>query len=329
MKRIFVTGATGFIGSELTKRLLKEGHQVTALYRSAGKATSFSGSDNIRLLKGDLLDEKALHTAMQDCDEAYHLAAFAAMWAPEPGIFEKLNFEATRRLLEIAREKGVKKVVVTSTAGVAGPSTGQEVAEDTERKVDFFNEYERTKWQSEEFIRHWDSGPMQVAIVNPTRVFGPGLLSVSNGVTRMIDLYLRGRFRILPGKGHRIGNYAYIEDVVNGHLLAMEKGRHRERYLLGGHNVSYFSFFETLAQVAGRKYRQIPLPPQAIFLLSKFMLWRANRFGIPPLITPQWVARLNNYDWAVSSQKAKNELGYQITPFEQALENTVHWLTNK
>ncbi|HQU60391.1 MAG TPA: NAD-dependent epimerase/dehydratase family protein, partial [Saprospiraceae bacterium] len=322
MKKIFVTGATGFIGRELTKRLSEEGHQVTALYRSVVKANALS-QDNIRLLKGNLLDETTLHTAMQDCDEVYHLAAFAAMWSSDPRIFDKLNFEATRRLLEIAREKGVKKVVVTSTAGVIGPSIEKEVTEDTERNVDFFSDYERTKWQSEEFIRQWDSGPMQVAIVNPTRVFGPGLLSISNGVTRMIDLYLRGRFRILPGKGHRIGNYAYIEDVVDGHLLAMEKGRHRERYLLGGNNVSYSNFFETLGQVGGRKYRQIRLPPQAILLLSKFMLWRANQFGVPPLITPQWVDRFNNYDWAVSSQKAKNELGYQITPFKQALESTV------
>ena len=165
-----------------------------------------------------------------------------------------------------------------------------------------------------------------MVIVNPTRVYGPGLLSVSNGVTRMIDLYIRGKFRVLPGKGHRIGNYTFIEDVVEGHIRAMDKGRHRERYLLGGHNVSYNDFFWVLSESTGIRYRQIPIPPRLLTVASHFMLWRARHFGVPPLITPRWADRFNNYDWAVSSQKAVQELEYEITPLREGLTRTAEWL---
>lgn len=325
MKNIFITGATGFIGRELAMQLAAEGRHVKALFRSESKAADLD-QDKIQLIKGDLLAADTLRAALQDCEEVYHLAAHAAMWAPDPRTFERLNFEATRLLLDLAREAGVRKVVVTSTAGVIGPSDDRAVHEDTERTVNFFSEYERTKWLAEEYIRQWDSGPMEVVIVNPTRVYGPGRLSVSNGVTRMINLYIQGKFRVLPGRGHRIGNYAFIEDVVAGHRLAMEHGRRRERYLLGGVDVSYSGFFQKLAQVTGRQYRQITLPPQLLDLTARFMLWQAQRFGIPPLITPGWADRFNNYDWAVSSRKAETELGYRITPFELGLEKTVNWL---
>lgn len=324
MKKIFITGATGFIGQALTRRLTKEGHEITALYRSRSKIPDLPAR-NLRWVKGDLLQTGSFRSALQDCDEIYHLAAHAAMWSPDPGIFEKLNVEATRNILEMARAAGVRRVLVTSTAGVIGPSHGEAVDENTKRQVEFFSEYERTKWRSEQFIRQWDGGDTEVVIVNPTRVFGPGLLSVSNGVTRMIDLYVRGRFRILPG-GNRIGNYSYIEDVVEGHLLAMEKGVHRERYLLGGENIRYEDFFEILARVSGRQYWQLPIPSPVLQLAARFMRWRADRFGTPPLITPGWADRFTNYDWAVSVKKAERALGYRTTPLERALAETVGWL---
>lgn len=328
MKKIFITGATGFIGQELTKRLAGEEHQVRALYRSKAKATSLL-HNNIELVKGDLLDTAAIRKGLQDCEEVYHLAAYAAMWSPDPKVFERLNLEVTRQLLEAAKNAGVRKVVVTSTAGVIGPSDEQAVDESTPRKVDFFSEYERTKWLAEEFISEWESGSTQVVIVNPTRVYGPGLLSVSNGVTRMIDLYIRGKFRVLPGKGNRIGNYTFIEDVVEGHIRAMDKGRHRERYLLGGHNISYTDFFSVLSEVTGRRYRQVPLPPHLLTAVSQLMLWRATYLGIPPMITPRWADRFNNYDWAVSSQKAVQELEYKITPLQEGLKRTTEWLETR
>lgn len=326
MKNIFITGATGFIGSELVKKLAGEGHQLKALYRSEAKAKALK-FENVELIKGDLLATSALEKAIEGCDEVYHLAAYAATWAPNPNIFHQVNFEATRHILEIARKAGVKKSLITSTAGVIGPSHEKKlVDENTKRKVGFFGEYERTKWLSEQHILNWDGGDMKVVMVNPTRVYGPGLLSKANSVTRMIDSYLKGKFRVMPGSGKRIGNYAFVQDVVDGHILAMEKGRHKERYLLGGNNVSYIEFFDELSKVAGKKYSQFPIPPQFLTLAARFMLWRAEWFGKPPMITPDWARKFNNYDWAVSSRKAEAELDYRITPFAEALQQTVEWL---
>lgn len=327
MKKIFVTGATGYIGQELCRELAARDYSVIGLYRSERKAGMLRDS-GIELIKGDLLDIGGLEDVLKDCDEIYHLAAFAAMWAPEPGMFFKVNVQATIDLLTMARDANVKRVVVTSTAGVLGPSNGEVIDENSEREIDFFSDYERTKHMSEDYIMSWDTGNMEVIIVNPSRVFGPGLLSTSNGATRMIQKYIKGNFRIKPGDGQRIGNYCFVDDVVKGHIKAMEKGRHKERYILGGNNVTYEEFFRVLSEVAGKKYRQIAIPVPLIKMLARIHLMRANIFGVPPLITPKWADKFNNHHWALSSQKAKQELDYHITPLEKALHKTVEWLNN-
>lgn len=325
MKNVFVTGATGYIGQELCRELAARDYLVKGLYRSEGKANALRDT-SVQLVKGDLLDMDSIEEVLEDCDEIYHLAAFAAMWAPEPGLFYKINVQATIDLLTMARDANVKRIVVTSTAGVLGPSNGEIVDENTEREIEFFSEYERTKHMAEQFIMAWDSGDMEVVIVNPSRVFGPGLLSISNGATRMIQKYIKGNFRVKPGNGKRIGNYCFVEDVVQGQILAMEKGRHKERYILGGNNVTFEQFISTLSKVSGKHFRQIPIPVPLIKLAARFYLMRAKMFGIPPLMTPKWADKFNNYHWALSSQKAEQELDYRITPLEKAMQKTVKWL---
>ena len=326
MAHILITGATGFIGTSLALKLANAGHNIHALYRSEAKAKKLQ-HPNIQLFKGDVLNEKSMSLAMESCTQIYHLAALANLWAKDADSFTRVNVEATRNLLEMAKAKDVQRLVITSTAGVIGPSTkGQFVDENTIRTTPHFGDYEITKKRAEDFISTFDAGKMKVVIVNPTRVYGPGELTVSNGVTRMVKLYLEGKMRFIPGKGDKIGNYVFVEDVVDGHILAMEKGRHKERYLLGGENILYADFFEKLAAVSGKKYRQFNIPTSIIFSMAHFMEWRATKFGIPPLLTPDWARKFLHYDWNVSSQKAEKELGYKITSLEEGLRKTVAWI---
>ena len=135
-----------------------------------------------------------------------------------------------------------------------GPSGEKPVEESDERIGEPFTEYEVSKTQAEALCREYcNKYNMHIVIVNPPRVYGPGIITESNAVTRLVKLYMAGKWKIMPGDGKRTGSYVYIDDVVNGHILAMQKGRSGERYTLGGENASYIEFFNLLATLTGKK----------------------------------------------------------------------------
>ena len=325
-KNIFITGATGFIGQKLALRLANEGHQVTALIRSKHKSKGLV-HPSITLVEGDLFNTDALTAGMQDCHEVYHLAAFANVWAKDD-TFQKVNIQGTINILDIAKKQKVQKVVVTSTAGVIGPALNGPVNEETPRKVDFFTDYERTKYESELKIKEYTENGLHVVIVNPTRVYGPGPLNVSNSVTKLVKQYINGKWKFIPGDGHSTGNYVFVDDVINGHILAMEKGKSGERYLLGGDDATYHELFDTIAEIGGKKYKLYKMPLEVMLTFAKFQLFLANNFGRVPMITPGWVKKYY-YQWSVSSAKATGELGYQITSLKDGIGKTVDWLNEE
>lgn len=325
-KRIFITGGTGFIGQKLAKNLADEGHEVVALIRSKNKAQDLH-HERISFVEGDLFSTDALNAGMEGCDEVYHLAAFASVWAKDD-TFEKVNINGTLNILDVAKARGVKKTLVTSTAGVIGPAIDGPVHEDTPRQVDFFTPYESSKYESELKIKEYVQNGQHVVIVNPTRVYGPGPLNVSNSVTKLVKQYIEGKWKFMPGDGMSTGNYVYVEDVINGHKLAMQNGRAGERYLLGGEDATYHELFDTIAQIGGKKHRLYKMPLGVMLTFGKMQLFMAENFGRQPMITPGWV-RKYLYEWRVSSEKARNELGYQITPLKEGIQETVNWLRNE
>lgn len=322
--KVFITGATGYIGQRLALNLADAGHQVRALVRSPAKAGTIQ-HPNISFIEGSLSDGPALEAGTAGTDAVFHLAAYARVWAADPATYENINVEGTENVLQAALNNKVKKVVVTSTAGVVGPSGRAPAAEDSERQAPFFNEYEETKHRSEQVCREYARRGLEVVVVSPARVYGPGLGSESNPVTKLIDRFVHGSWRWVPGDGKGIGSYAFIDDVVAGHLLALEKGRSGEVYLLGGENASYSNFFGKLQQVSGVRKRLIHVPLGVLLLLSNLMVLWARLTRKPPLITPKWV-RKYLYDWEVSSQKAINELGYPVTSLEEGIAQTIVWL---
>jgi nucleoside-diphosphate-sugar epimerase len=324
--KYFITGITGFIGSNLVRYLLAEGHQVNAIVRNLQDAIEFH-QPNLQLFQGDLHDKRMLLSGMEGCTIAFHLAAFAKPWAQDPRTFYKINVEGSANIFESAKESGVEKVVFTSSAATMSPSEGITPAdESTHRVVPFFNEYENSKSEAEALAIDFSVNGLSVVIVNPSRVYGPGPINASNSITKMIRGYCNGKWRIIPGDGRRIGNYVFIDDVIKGHILAAEKGRAGERYLLGGENLCFDDFFGTLQKVSGINRKMIHLPLCVMSSVAKFMEWQHPLTGIPPAITPSWV---NKYlcDWCLSSAKAERELGYTITSFKEGVRRTIHWLT--
>ncbi|MGD1841856.1 MAG: SDR family oxidoreductase [Thermonemataceae bacterium] len=323
--KIFITGATGYLGEQLTKKLLTQGHTICALIRSPKKAAQLAQPPNVELYEGDLLQPDKIRKAMQGCEQAYHLAAYAKVRSKDPHTFYKINVEGTRNVLEAAKAQEVKKIVVTSTAGVLGPAVNGVVHEESPLAIPLSTDYEKTKLPSEKEIQKYVAAGLNAVIVNPTRVYGPGQLSESNATTKLIHQYTTGKWRFLPGDGQSVGNYVYIEDVVAGHCLAMEKGKAGERYILGGENASFQKFFQTIREVTSVSYQLYQLPIWLMMAFAKIQRWRANTFGKPPLITPPFVRRYL-YNWVLSTEKAERTLGYQPTALKTGIRKTVDWL---
>ncbi len=322
--RVFVTGSTGFIGAALVRKLVSEGYDVVCLYRNPEKMKNIL-TEKVEPVKGDILDFNSLTEACRGCERLFHLAAFTGVWSRNRELIRRLNVEGTRNVMKAALQTGIRDIVFTSTAGVIGPSSYSPANEETERTTGFFTLYEETKAEAENVIADYVKKGLNIRTVNPTRLYGPGELNAGNSVTRIIKMYLEGKWHFVIGDGNSTGNYVFIDDVVKGHLLAMEKGKAGERYLLGGENISYNGFFKLLEEITGIKNRLFRLPVSLSLAFAGTAVAFAYITGIEPFITPGHVRRYS-YHWQVSSDKAIKELGYSLTPLRIGLEKTVDWL---
>ena len=337
-EKVFLTGACGFIGTRLLEALVGRGQAVRALSRRPNlkpePPPGFGWTDGgpmasplVEWVRGDITDRESLLRGMEGCSQVYHLAAYAKNWAPDPKTFFEMNVQGMRNVFDAAAQLGVQRVVWTSTCLTLGPSRpGEVVDEDTPRLSDHcFVDYERTKCTAEaEAIGRAGEG-FPVVVVNPNRVYGPGHLTEANSATLLIDRYDRGTVPVLPNLGIDIGNWVLIDDVVQGHLLAMEKGRIGQRYILGGENASLARLFELVDQISGKRHFKVPMLRIIPLIFAHFQQIRARWLGIYPQITPGW-ARLYMTDWAQSSAKAERELGYRPTPLAEGLRLTYAWL---
>lgn len=321
---ILVTGATGFIGSRLTIELSRQEQSIHLLCRNTPTLPEFQKS-NIHIFKGDITDMESIKRSMEGVERVYHLAAYARLWAKDTSIFTKINVEGTRNVLMAAKSTGVKKVVYTSTAGVIGPSGDKPMKETDSRITGFFNLYESTKNEAEELALGFADQGLPVCVLNPSRIYGPGFDTGSNPFTKIIEMYLKGQWKIIPGSGEDIGSYPYIDDVVDAHLKAMQKGRSGERYILGGVNATFNEFISLVKKHSGidRTLRHVPF--FALSGLSYLMLLNARITGKYPLITPDWVAKYK-YHWALDSSKAIGELDYKIRSLDDGIKETVDWV---
>jgi farnesol dehydrogenase len=323
--KYFLTGISGFIGLNLARQLVTDGHTVNAIIRGPAPE-EFKDNPAVRFFKADLQSIEKLKEAMEGCEMAFHLAAFARPWSKDPGDFQRVNVEGAANVFEAALACGLKKVIFTSSAATMSPSDGQEPANEfTTRSVPYFNPYESTKAEAERLAQAYCQKGLPVVIVNPTRVYGPGPINASNSLTRMIDGYRKGSWRIIPGDGKNIGNYVYIDDVVHGHMLASQKGKPGEKYILGGENLTFDELFSILGNITGTRRRMLHLPLVIMTITSRLMVWQNSVTGIPPAITPDFVKKYMNH-WSLSSDKAISELGYKVTSFETGAGFTLEWL---
>jgi len=323
--KIFMTGASGFIGSNLAARLAADNHQLTIMLRDPSKADEYL-SMGLKIIYGDRSGKEKLKSGMENCDWVFHLAGYTKPVSQDPHLPFRTNVTGTINVIEAAKEQSVKKVIITSTAGTLGYSfNGITVDETVTNNPHYNTEYERTKAFSEKAALDYNSDDLEVVAVNPTRVFGPGKITLSNSVTRIINLYGKGLWRIIPGDGNAIGNYVFIDDVVRGHILAATYGKGGERYLLGGENISYNDFFDTLGDLYDRKRKLVRIKEPSLKRIVKMAGIYSRLTHKPAFVTEEWIDKyLRN--WIVSSNKARTQLNYEITPFREAAKKTILWL---
>lgn len=325
--KVLITGANGFLGAKLARRLASAGHEVRALVRRPGENPDLQ-YPQIEEVKGDVRDRDAVHAAMQGIQQVFHLAALSTDWAADLRDFYTINAWGTVNVMEAALAAGVEKVVNTSSAGTIGPPDPGNVFPVDEhhiRTVNFFIDYESSKLIADERVLRFALAGLNVVSVNPTRVFGPGPLERKNGYLLLINNYLTKKVAIYPAFKTQLANFVHIDDVVEGILLAMDKGRRGETYLLGGANVSFLDLFATLENITGRRTMTIGVPKAVLGFAAGMARFVARFTGKAPLLTRQWL-RKASFSWPVSSEKAIRELGYAPMDYETSIRKTVEWL---
>ncbi len=324
--RYFLTGGSGYVGFSLLKKLSESGHEIVALVRNP-QNSEFMQLPGVTLVKGDVTDPEIVKSAMAGCDGVFHLAAHAKVWDKDPGNFDRINVQGTVHVLQAALENHIPKVVHCSSAGVHGPSVDGMITEKSSRKTEYYNPYDRTKAEAFDVAIQFAQKGLNVTIVSPTRIYGPIFHRKADAVTLLIQKFATENWRWVPGSGKQIGNYVFMDDVINGILLAMEKGRAGEEYLLGGENLSYDGFFQHMAEAGKIKRRLVHIP---VFLLkiATYIQKLKPLFGAEPVMTPDWTAKIK-LDWIIDIQKAKSELGYTVTPTAEAMRNTIEFFRQK
>lgn len=325
--KVFVTGATGYLGRYLVVKLANLGYIVHALVRDPEKSV-LNPHENIKIFQGDLSDEMSINRAMQGCENVFHLAAFTDLKCTQIDKFHEVNVVGTRNVLLAARENGIKRFVFTSSLSVFGPSNGKfPITEKQPRLCSFQNDYELTKAMAEDLVLKENKNGMQTIVLNVSRIYGPGDPGFSNGVNKFIEIIMNKKRLFFPSRIWVETNYVFIEDVVQAHINALQLGTSGEKYIVGGINSTYSQFISTIKQISKSSCKVIKINYQLIKALlginRLFMMVLGRRNIIsPPVLDSLFTNR------KASSQKGVTQLKYRVTSLAAGVEKTVSFLNN-
>ncbi len=319
--KTLVTGASGFVGSAVVRRLLREGHDVRVLVRPSSGRSNLRDLD-VQLAEGDLTWPDSLQPACAGCDALFHVAADYRLWAPVPQQLYQANVEGTRAILEAACQAGISRIVYTSSVATLGiPGGGVPGDEQTPVCLDdMIGHYKRSKYLAEEVAREFAARGAPVIIVNPSTPIGPRDIKPTP-TGRIVRDAMLGRMPAYVDTGL---NVVHVDDVAEGHWLAFQKGMPGERYILGGENLSLRTLLAEIADIAGRRPPHWRLPHAAVMPVAYMAEAWARLTGLPTIATVEEV-RMSRKQMFFSSVKAGRELGYQPGPARQALEDAVAW----
>jgi len=319
--KTLVTGATGLIGSSLVRELLNDNVEVKIMVRENSDTGNIDGLD-VEKAYGDIRDGESVKAALQGCGTFYQTAALYVFWTPDSKVLYDINVEGTKIALNAALEHGIEKVVYTSSIAAVGNSGPNKLAnEDIE--FNFWNtgdHYIRSKYLGEVEAKKFCDKGLPVVIVNPAGVIGVRDIKPTPSGQIILDVLNKKMPAYLDGGM----NFVDVEDVARGHILAAQKGRIGERYILGNENLTLKDFFGLIGEVSGVQPPRLKLPYSAAIALAYMYKFGSQITRKPPVITPAGVRMASKYTYYDVS-KAVNELGLPQTPIKTTVEKAVNW----
>jgi dihydroflavonol-4-reductase len=318
MPRTLVTGATGFIGSHVVRLLVERGDEVVVTVRRHPALEQVDGLDglDVRAVRADILDRRAVRRAMKGVDRVFHIAGTTDLRAPRAVVFSVV-VEGTRIVLEEALRAQVQRAVYTSSAGAVGPARAGRTADETAAWAGgrYSIPYLDAAHDAETIALRMVGRGLPLVIVNPAHVLGAG--DPGRSSTTLVRRFLR---REIPAYVDGTLNVVAVQDVARGHLLADERGRVGERYILGNRNFTMTRLFADLGRLSGVEPPALKLPVVAAMALAA----AGRRLGQTSLPTPDEI-RAASLNWSFSNRKAKRELSWGTSPHEDCLEETIEW----
>jgi len=319
--RLFLTGATGFVGSHIAALAAEQGADLRLLTRRSSNLSNLP--KNAELVQGDLREPSAFASALRGCDALIHVAADYRLWVPDPAEMYKANVEGTRELLRLAREAGVPRVVYTSSVATMGFRKDRSVVDEQTpvAESDMIGHYKRSKWMAEQVAIEAARAGQEVVILNPTTPIG-SMDTKPTPTGRIVVDFLNRKFPAYVETGL---NLVDVEQIAQMHLLALERGRPGERYILGGENLTLKQILDRLAAITG-----LPSPtmkvPHAVAMAFAFFdeTFTGKLRGKEPRATMEAVRMGRKMMWA-SSANAERELGWCVLPVEDALRAACRW----
>ncbi len=320
--KVLVTGASGFVGSAVARKLATAGYSVRALVRSTSPRAHLAGVP-LEFAEGDLLDAASVARAMKDVRYVFHVAADYRLWAKDPNEILRNNLFGTQNIMEKAKEAGVERIVYTSSVATLALTKGGDPVDETVPLLEqnAIGTYKRSKVIAERLVEKMiaEQG-LPAVIVNPSTPIGPSDVKPTP-TGRIIVEAARGRIPAFVDTGL---NLVHVDDVADGHLAALKKGKTGERYILGGENVSFADMLGEIARIVGRKAPRIKLPRGPLMPLAFGAEQIAKFTGKEPFVTMDGL-RMSRYRMFFRTEKAERELGIKARPFAQGLEDAIRW----
>ena len=320
--RVFITGATGFVGSHVARAYAEEGAQLRLLTRSSSRLAAVEGLD-AEIVQGDLRNAAALRSVVRDCDAVVHVAADYRLWVRDPAEMYAANVEGTRELLRIAREEGVGRFVYTSSVATMGfRSDGTIVDEESPVSLgSMIGHYKRSKYLAElEAIQAAQAG-QHIMILNPTTPIGAGDAKPTPTGRIVVD-FLNRKFPAYVDTGL---NLVDVDEVARMHYVALERGVAGERYILGGENLSLKQILDKMAAMTGLPSPTMKVPHSVAMGFAFFDEWITGRLrGREPRATVEAV-RMGKKKMFASSAKAQAGLGFKIVSVDPAIRAAMDW----
>ena len=323
MKKALVTGAAGFIGSHVVRELLTENIEVRAMVRPGEPLGNLSGLE-IEIVHGDILDQGAVTAAVSGVDIIFHLAAVYSIWMKDWRTIYEVNLQGSRNVLWAARKADTSKVVYTSSIAAIGTSPGKQLSDETTpfNQYGLGSHYVLTKYLSQQEALGFAQNGMDLVVVNPCFPFGENDIAPTPTGKSILDVISGlARFQYKGGI-----NIVDVTDVARGHILAAQKGKTGELYILGNQNVTMEKFIRTVNRIAGfpnRKLLKLPVPVLKAGT-SVLKLWSDVVSHKPPLSTPAEIHYTSQYLF-FDITKAKTELGLTLSPIEASIEKSIQW----